>query len=241
MIVTTSWISQHYTKFNNLYFDGTLPNIRFKVGRSKTSWGFASFVYDFQNNTIIPQAITISNYYDSPEDVKIQTLLHEMIHIKDYTFHPEHFIRNHRRVSNRHYDAHGQWFSEEAKRISKESGYKVANHVTHEEFVKSTISEHSKKLQENKKNNSIVCVIYGTSGTNFYFKTDINKIDKVKKTIPMYQFYKIGKIKTIKYYTFDDIRLSNMRSCCSRLVGWFGNTMEIRNRLVSIKATEIHF
>ena len=130
MIVTTTWIEHNYTTFNNLYWNGMLPNISFKISRSRNNWGFASFRYDFMNNTIVPLAITMSNYYDSPENVKIQTLLHEMIHIADYTFHPEHFICNGYKVSARLYDAHGYWFNAEAKRLTNESGYKIANHVT---------------------------------------------------------------------------------------------------------------
>ena len=99
MLVTKNWIEKNYNKFNKLYWDGKLPVIEFKINRSRNTWGFASFRYDFMNDTIIPLAITMSNYYDSPENVKIQTLLHEMIHIADYTFQPEHFIRNGRKVS----------------------------------------------------------------------------------------------------------------------------------------------
>ena len=99
MLVTKNWIEKNYNKFNKLYWDGKLPVIEFKINRSRNTWGFASFRYDFMNDTIIPLAITMSNYYDSPENVKIQTLLHEMIHIADYTFQPEHFIHNGRKVS----------------------------------------------------------------------------------------------------------------------------------------------
>ena len=61
-----------------------LPNINFVVSRARNSWGMAYYKFDWKNDTIIPEKIAISNYYDSPENVKIQTLLHEMIHIADY-------------------------------------------------------------------------------------------------------------------------------------------------------------
>ena len=241
MLVTVSWISKKYDEFNKKLFKGKLPNIKFKVGRSKYSWGFASYRYDWARDTIIPEAITISNYYDSPEKVKIQTLLHEMIHIADYTFHPEHFIKNRRKVSARQYNAHGQWFMNEAFRISNLSGYNVTNHVTYEEKKISCLSERSKKCLENKKNNAIICVVYGTSGINFYFKTDIYKIEMIKKTINRYKFYHIGDIKKIKYYTFDNESLASMRSCAKRLTGWFANNEAMLNRLERIKATEVRF
>ena len=241
MIVTTAWIEKNYNKFNNLYWNGMLPKIGFKTSRSRNAWGFASFRYDFRNDTIIPLTITMSNYYDSPENVKIQTLLHEMIHIADYTFHPEHFIRNGRKVSARSYDAHGYWFNAEAQRLSKESGYKIATHVTKEEFGCSKLSESTIRAQENKKNNAIICVVYGTSGTNFYFKTDIYKIKLMKATIQSYTFYRIGEIKTVKYYTFKNDDLANMRSCGKSLRGWFLDNISMKNKLREIKATEVKF
>lgn len=241
MIVTTAWIEKNYNKFNNLYWNGMLPKIGFKTSRSRNAWGFASFRYDFRNDTIIPLTITMSNYYDSPENVKIQTLLHEMIHIADYTFHPEHFIRNGRKVSARSYDAHGYWFNTEAQRLSKESGYKIATHVTKEEFGCSKLSESTIRAQENKKNNAIICVVYGTSGTNFYFKTDIYKIKLMKATIQSYTFYRIGEIKTVKYYTFKNDGLANMRSCGKSLRGWFLDNISMKNKLREIKATEVKF
>lgn len=240
MIVTTNWISENYTKFNNLYWNGTLPEISFKVNRSRKNWGFASYRYDFVNDTIHPLAITLSNYYDSPENVKIQTLLHEMIHIADYTFHPEHFIKNHRIVSRRSYDAHGKWFLEMADRISKESGYKVTNYVTSEEVGVSCLSEKSKKCLENKQNNAVICVVYGTSGMNFYFKTDIWKMKNLEKTINRYTFYRIGDIKKVKYYSFKDPQLAGLRSCGTYLKGWFLNNIDMKCKLKEINATEIH-
>jgi len=242
MVVTTSWISSNYTKFNNLYFGGTLPNIKFKTNRSKNSWGFASFRYDWANDTIIPECITISNYYDSPEEVKIQTLLHEMIHIADYFWHPEHFIRNGRKVSARTYDAHGYWFNEEARRISKKSGYKVANYVTREEVAASKLSERSQRNVENKKNIALICAVTGTNGI-WWFKTDIYKVDYLKKNLrTMYNWsLTIGEVKHIKFYTFDNQTLANRRSCRSKISGWRTNKFGFMNAMEKYKATEVHF
>lgn len=241
MVVTTSWISKHYDKFNDLYFGGMLPSIQFKVNRSKNSWGMASFRYDWVNGTIIPTCITISNYYDSPEDVKIQTLLHEMIHIEDYFWHPEHFIKNGRKVTGHTYDAHGYWFKEEAKRLSKESGYKITNHVTKEEMNSSKLSKTAERNIANKIDNAIIGVVYGTNGYNFYFKTDVWKVKDMKKTINSYYFHKIGSVRKVKFYTFENESLASMRSCGKRLRGWFLNNEGMLKKLEKIKATEYIF
>ncbi len=240
MLVTKEWISKNYAKFNKLYWNDQLPhNLKFKLSSAKKSWGFAAFKYDYPNNTIIPTELTISNYYDSPEEVKLHTLLHEMIHIADYTFHPEHFIKNHRAVHGRHYDAHGWWFLKEAERINK-FGWHVSNIVTNEEIKASRLSVRSQRSESTKKANAIICVIYGTN-CNFYFKTDVNKIENVKNAINRYTFIKIGDIKKVKYYKFDNKSMAMRRSCSNSLIGWFATYQQTMNMLQKIKATEVRF
>lgn len=222
MLVTKEWISENYSKFNNLYWDGKLPNIKFKISHSCSCWGFASFIYDYPNNTIIPETLTISNYYDSPEEVKISTLLHEMIHIADYTFHPEHFIRNHKPIHGRSYNAHGWWFKKECERLRK-YGLNVTNHVTLEDQRKSSLSERTKIKLERKKLNAIACVI--TSDTRaFVFKTDSFKINNVNNTIKKigdieWKRFLKGDIKSVAYYKTNNSNWSSKRSCCNRLTG----------------------
>lgn len=240
MLVTTKWIEDNYNKFNKQLWEGKLPKIQFKTNRARQSWGFASYRFDYANDTIIPEGITMSNYYDSPEAVKLQTLLHEMIHIADYTFHPERFFKNGRRISTRTYNAHGWWFNAEAERITKLTGYTITSHVTKEEIRKSTFSEKTKRCIEHKQNSALLCVIKGTH-CNFWFKTDIYKVKMLKRTIKSYTFYRIGEIKSIKYYTFNDVRLANVRSCGARLRGWFASNVEMMAKLKEIKATEVRF
>lgn len=215
MLVTISWIEKNYNKFNNLYFGGTLPKIEFKISHSKRSWGFASYKYDFKNSTIIPLSITLSNYYDSPEYVKIQTLLHEMIHIEDYVCHSEHFIKNGRKIRGNHYDAHGYWFQQEAKRITSESGYQIANHVTKEEIDSSKLSVRSKALVDRKVNIARMIVVCD-GHTYWMFKTDINKIENVKRLIRR----QLPTFTQIIEYTFDNESLAARRSCNTKLSGW---------------------
>ena len=241
MIVTINWIEKKYNQFNDLYFGGTLPTVKFKINRSKNSWGFASFIFDWENDTVIPECITMSNYYDSPENVKIQTLLHEMIHIEDYLWHPEHFIKNHRRVSSRQYDAHGEWFMNEAKRITEESGYKIDKRVTDEEMSVSNISKSVKRNLENRKNTALICAVTGTNGVIFYFKTDIYKVSYLKSILKTMKWYRFEEVKSIKFYTFDDPYLAEMRSCTKSIKGWHTDRFGFFNKMKDIKATEVHF
>lgn len=240
MLVTKSWIQSNYNKFNNLYWDGKLPDISFKVGRAKKTWGYAAFNYDYRNSTIHPTYIVISNYYDSPENVKIQTLLHEMIHIADYTFHPEHFIKNGRRVSARYYDAHGTWFKKEAQRISEASGYKITAMVTKDEQNVSKLSGASSQRMDSKRENLLISAVYGNNGNVFYFVTSKNNVDIVRHTITLYNFYKLNGVKYVKFYTIKDYRYLRYRACCRSLRGWHISRMEFINKLKNMKATEYH-
>lgn len=234
MLVTTSWIEKNYNKFNNLYFCGTLPRIEFKTSRSKHTWGFASYKYDFANSTIIPLSITLSNYYDSPEEIKIQTLLHEMIHIEDYMWHPEHFIKNSKKITGHYYDAHGYWFQQEAKRITKESGYQIAKHVTKEEIGRSCLSERSQNIMNNKTKDARIIAVF--DGINvWYFKTDVYKIENVKKLIK----HHLPTYKKCWELTFDYEPLAARRSCNTKLSGWRMNRANFMTRMMQYKATTI--
>lgn len=225
MLVTVEWIKRNYEKFNKMYFNNELPNISFKVFRAKHSWGYAAFNYVYNGRKLIsikPAYISISNYYDSPEEVKQTTLLHEMIHIKDYVFHPEHFVRNGRKVSGHSYDPHGWWFKNECEKLNK-FGWEIEKYVTEEEKKLSTLSVSTKENLKKKKNEALACVISSEKIT-YIIKTDINKIQIIKKTIKNvgnlnWEKFLAGKIKSVKFYTTTDQKFAEHRSCATKLTG----------------------
>ena len=225
MIVTVDWIKQNYKRFNKMYFDNKLPDIEFKISRSKNSWGYASFNYIYERKnlkTIKPTAITISNYYDSPENIKQTTLLHEMIHIKDYVCHPEHFVRNGRRVTGHSYDPHGWWFKSECEKLKK-FGWEIEKYVTKEEEKSSKLSASTKENLKKKINEAIACVISSDKMT-YIIKTDINKISDIKRTIKRtssidWEIFLRGKIKTITFYKSKSESFASLRSCMTKLTG----------------------
>lgn len=171
MIVTTKWLAEKYAHFNSKYWNGQLPGISFSISNSQKTWGFATYKYIYNDSrteikTIEPISITLSNYYDSPEEVKETTLLHEMIHIADYFFHPEHFINLKRTGKNRKYDAHGPvFFMKEAKRLATD-GWEIQKYVSMEEKSVSTISdENAKKLEKKASKGYIACIADGKAHT----------------------------------------------------------------------------
>ena len=235
MIVTKSWIENNYKKYNNLYFGGILPNIEFKISRSKKTWGYAAYNYNLFTNKVIPFSITISNYFDSPEEVKLTTLLHEMIHIYDYTINPTHFVNNGRKVK---YDAHGHWFKNEAARIYKLSGFDIQKYVTKEEKEVSQLSERAVQNIENQKEVALVCVVNG-SFSSWFFKTNIWQAETALDVIGNISWEReIGKVKSIKFYKFNDPKLAAYRSCGKRLRGWKFDNNGLLRKLEEIKAIE---
>ena len=240
MLATIDWIKKNYNDFNARYFNNELPkNLVFKLSKSKTTWGYAEFMYDFKNSVIIPLSITLSNYYDSPERVKQNTLLHEMIHVLDYIMNPNHFIINGRKVSKRHYDAHGYWFMEQVNRLNK-FGWEVSKYITPDEINQSTLSPSAKRKEEKYLNDGIVCVITGDR-YSWMIKTNTTNIHTLLNTVNRISWCSVlGHVKSIKTYTFNDVYLASVRNSSRSCRGWKYTKQTLLNRLESIKATEIH-
>ena len=165
MIATIQWMKEKYDEYNGKLFGGKLPRIQFIISnRMSRTWGFATYKFDLRNGRIVPISITMSSKYDSPEEVKLNTLLHEMIHILDYATCPEHYIERdlswnapypYRRVSGREYDAHGEWFQEQCNRINK-FGFKVSKFVQEWEKDASRLSDAElAKIERKKKEGSV--------------------------------------------------------------------------------------
>ena len=154
MLVTRQWMREKYEYYNNLLWNGELPSISFIINNSRKTWGYATYRFDLWNDTVYATSITMSNKFDSPEKVKLATLIHEMIHIADYTFNPHHFVRNGRKVSGRSYDAHGYiYFIPQMNRINKmlaNEGIVISTHVTEEERSQSELNPVEKARIKNK-------------------------------------------------------------------------------------------
>lgn len=236
MLVDVSWMKKNYDKYNELYFNGVLPEISFKVNRSKKTWGYASYRW-FSSGIVKPLEITMSNYYDSPEVVKLTTLLHEMIHIYDYTINPRHFVRNGRKV---HYDAHGYWFKDECDRLKK-FGWDIEKYVTEEEKACSELSADAKRLQKKKEDRALICVIVGANGYNWMVKTNTKHTDEVLNTISRCRWnLTLGSVKDINFYKFDNPSLAARRSAGKSIRGWKYSNEGLLRRLEELKATEVH-
>ena len=159
MLATIPWMREKYDYYNKLLWDGKLPSISFKINNSSKTWGYATYGFNTYNNSVTPKSITMSNRYDSPENVKLGTLIHEMIHIADYTFNPHHFVWNHEKVSKRSYNSHGyDYFIPEMNRINKilkNQGIIVSPKATESEKQQSELSQKNKELLNRKIENGV--------------------------------------------------------------------------------------
>lgn len=163
MLVDIEWISRNYDYFNNLFWGGELPSCKFKTNMSSKTWGLASYIINRATKQLYNFGITLSNYWDSPEEVIQNTLIHEMIHIADLYFHPEHFI------NRRRYDAHGpEFFLKEAARIAP-YGFDIAKYASQEEQSVSQLNPATKKKLERKAEEGTPIALYRGAGNNWFY------------------------------------------------------------------------
>lgn len=79
--ITVPNIIEAFKRFNKQYFGDTLPMVTFRIKTTPKTLGQCAIQKTEHNVTI---TITISNYYLINETDFEQTLLHEMIHLKQY-------------------------------------------------------------------------------------------------------------------------------------------------------------
>lgn len=226
MLVDIEWMARNYDYFNNLFWNGELPSCRFATNRESRRWGFAFCkinkwerkTYDFQ--------ISLSNYYDSPEEVKQSTLIHEMIHIADYYFHPEHFIGR-----RRTYDSHGpEFFLKEAARIAP-YGFDIQKYVTEEEQAASQLNPTTKKRMEKKASQGTPIGLYTRDGNTWFYV----KYKSLKDLRYIMQFWNNGS-NIICLSHSEDVAAKRSAESRSRLAG---NNMPLCDIFVKLKVSSI--
>lgn len=85
-IITTDIMKFWYKKYNQNFFNSTLPNINeveFKIGHAKYRFGTCTRFSMPKNN--IRFVITLSKYYNRTDNEIKTTFIHELIHLYEYT------------------------------------------------------------------------------------------------------------------------------------------------------------
>lgn len=145
MLADLDWIRNKYIELRPL-FGNRMPEVSFKTTTSLDKFGVAGCtIYAGDDNVIRSKDFTLrmSNAYESPEEMKINILLHEMIHIYDYYNFPEHFARitPHGKLVKREYDAHGQDLFIPMAQMLNSKGYNVGKYVSDSDMETAVMSD----------------------------------------------------------------------------------------------------
>lgn len=190
MLVTVEWMRKNYRFCNENYFNGELPeNIQFFTNTKERRWGSASCRF-IMNRLGYMEAtdfkIFMSNAYDSPEEVKLNVLVHEMIHILDYQRNPNYYVyrRNGRWINRRSYDSHGEFFFMPQARRLKRYGFEIARYVSEEEESASQLTDKvAERIAGRKAKGYIIGGAYFKPGVSpadvMWFKTSSSGLQSI--------------------------------------------------------------
>lgn len=138
----------------------------------------------------------------------LETILHEMIHVMDFKFHPEHFVDA--RKTGVPYDEHKGWFMKQANKF-KNKGFNV------EETLKSdwTTSVDDDEIKQKHLNSNSIFIELGFNPVykaSSLLKIDSKiKIDVIKKLKDMgYRLVTVLKSNNIHTLRLNDISLDDI-------------------------------
>ncbi len=118
IIVTSDMLSKWYSLFNKWYFDNKLPTVdklqfvaEYFMGEKFVGQTYGLRRVDEEKIIITPTKICYNLSIPTHEEMFMNVLLHEMIHVLDYVYYSEHFL-------DENYDPHGDFFMNHATRIN---------------------------------------------------------------------------------------------------------------------------
>lgn len=169
MLVTREWVAQKYTEFNHKFFGDKLPqfsDVDFKITMKKKWWGAAGYEKWKKNPRTgeyyaYGAILEMSNYYDSEEWVKENTLAHEMVHLYEFFVEPYYVLQ---KLRTGHYskeyprDGHGLIFYREAARL-KQYGFNIARFVSDDKKKASTLNAKIQKKIDRKLEKGITFLV----------------------------------------------------------------------------------
>lgn len=224
MLYTVDWVAKNYEKYNQLIWGGALPSfnsVNLSFTKSKSHWGEAGCARWLRDKNNIPYAsqpvLRLSNYYDSPEDIKLNTLVHEMCHLYEYFCETEYIVKA---VMSRRYtreyprDGHGKVFNEQAKRIKDICGLEITRFVKSSEIENSDLSDNVREryLKKIKKLNGIdifLLKLIGNKAPYGYVKVEAENVKE--------KWYNFFHSERCKYYISDIILCKSFDVNCINL------------------------
>ena len=206
---TIEFLEEAYEYLNNKLFKGKLPeDIEFKIEHSLED-NDAGHTYANDDKTegeFVIDRVSLNGTLMMTIHSWLETILHEMIHVMDFKFHPEHFNKK----INPNYDYHKGWFMKEADKF-KNKGFNV------EETLKSdwTTSVDDDEIKQKHLNSNSIFIELGFNPVykaSSLLKIDSKiKIDALKKLNDMgYRRVTVLKSNNIHTLRLNDISLDDI-------------------------------
>ena len=208
---TIEFLEEAYGYLNNRLFQGKLPeDIEFKIEHSLED-NDAGHTYandDKKEGEFVIDCVSLNGTIMMTIHSWLETILHEMIHVMDFKFHPEHFVDA--RKTGVPYDEHKGWFMEQANKF-KNKGFNV------EETLKSdwTTSVDDDEIKKKHLNSNSIFIELGFNPVykaSSLLKIDSKiKIDALKKLNDMgYKLVTVLKSNNIHTLRLNDISLDDI-------------------------------
>ena len=140
---TTEFLKISYDKLNSELFGNELPSnidLVVKSAPSQSFFGRATATIYRRLRKLTPKSIILNGSATLTLHEWLEVVVHEMVHIADYTFHPEHFF-------GRKYDAHGPWFLEFGKKFEKD-GFHVQKYCNAEYGINTDDKKVKKQMND---------------------------------------------------------------------------------------------
>lgn len=168
MVPSAEWMRKTYDAFNQMYWNGELPSNISLTLNGRLSYRLAQARYKLSDYEKNPDDNLYHSYLEKIVGIEFSkkykgeawafntTMLHEMIHIADYYYHPEHFevVWNGKKwvsaFDTGGYSAHGPiFFKKEAQRLA-EYGWDINRLATTEEMNAREISDEHRIAKQKK-------------------------------------------------------------------------------------------
>lgn len=193
---TVEFLEHAYGYLNKKLFQEKLPtDIEFKIEHNLSDHAAGhTYANDDKNECeFVIDGVSLNGTIMMTVHSWLETILHEMIHVMDFAFYPEHFNKK----INPKYDHHKGWFMKEAEKFKK-YGFDIKEKLGRDDFTTSVDDE---IVQSNQNDALFICVCHNPLGWNELIK--IHEIDKENV---------LSELKKIGYTTIKILRTDNVNS-----------------------------
>ena len=188
---TIKFLEEAYGYLNNRLFQGKLPeDIEFKIehGLKDNAAGHTYANDDKTEGEFVIDGVSLNGTIMMTIHSWLETILHEMIHVMDFKFHPEHFNKK----INPNYDHHKGWFMKEADKFKK-YGFDIKENLDTDDYTTSIDDE---VVQSSKNDALFILVCHNPIGWDELIKIQANEKDNVLSELKKIGYTKVKILKT---------------------------------------------